>query len=295
LINGSVLALVLLLGARDASAGAWTRDAGSFYGQLGFSFISAGSFYGPDSKSQALGSKYGQQTLSLYGEVGIIDRWLTASIDATLFRRAALADQGHTSGMGDLRLGLWTGLLTSPIRLSAGVLVGVPSGDPRPEAGDADAQLIANSLPTGDGEIDAELAVAAGYGFGGNVWPLRHFLQAQVGYWLRTKPREVAFGVAKDFPDSFNWALEIGTSWPGIPVVERLLLVVKLYGTTPFGDASTAEFSGLGGGVSHTSFALALHGRLWRGLGLSVTMAGAFAARNLPAGAQYTFALSYQR
>src|SRR5213075_1399548 len=101
---------------------------------------------------------YSKQLIGLYGELGIVDRWLTLSADATLFRFNRLEDQGSTRGLGDLRIGAWTGLIESPLRLSAGFLVGIPTGDasPRPGASSADpeAQLIARSLPTGDGEWD---------------------------------------------------------------------------------------------------------------------------------------------
>jgi hypothetical protein len=215
-------------------------------------------------------------------------------VDATLYRRSALADQGYTHGLCDLRLGVWSGLLVSPVRLAVGMVVGLPTGDPVPEAGDPDAQLIANTLPTGDGEVDLELAAAAGYGFGGGLWPLEHYVLARLGYWIRTTPRDVAFGEAADFPDAINWQAELGSRLPW-RFVERFWLTARFYGQEPVGDPSGADFSGLGGGVRHRSFALQLYARLWRKLGVSFAFAGAFSARNLPAGAQYTVGLSYER
>jgi len=294
------LILLVLLAAStptsSAEANAWTRERGSFYAELRYATVSAAGFYGPDFSRLDLGSRYTQHSAGLYVEVGVLDRWLTVVLDSTLYRRASLADQGYAEGLGDLRLGFWSGLLRSPFHLSAGLMIGVPTGDPRPSAPSPAAQLVANSLPTGDGELDVELAVAAGTSFGRwRFWPLEHYALARVGYWLRTSPRSVAFGSAEDFPDAINWQAELGTRLPSWPVVDRLWLVLRVYGTESFAGPESAAFSGLGGGVTHRSYSLGLRVRIWRGLAVAFSAAGAFSARNLPAGAYYTTSLSFER
>lgn len=294
-----VLLLPLLFAwEQTARANAWTRDQGSFYANLSYATISASQFYGPDGTKLPLGHTYAQHVFGFYGEVGVISRWLTLSLDGTLFRWSGLTDLGHTSGLGDLRAGLWSGVLTGPVRLSVGVLVGIPLGDPLPQAGpgaDTDARQTANSLPTGDGEVDVELATAAGYTFGGlRSWPLRHYALARLGYWLRTSPREAPFDETGDFPDAVTWQLELGTGFPW-RYVERLSVMVRIYGLEPFAKPENNAFSGFGGGVAHRSFQLQLGVRLWRELSLSAAVAGAFSARNLPAGAQYMVSLGFAR
>jgi hypothetical protein len=296
LVNLAPLLVLLLSFGATASANPWTRDQGGLYVNLNYSLITAKQLYGPDFNRQQLGSRYTQHTVGLYAEIGILDRWLTGVVDATVYRRSGLADQGEVHGLGDLRLGLWSGLLTSPFRLSAGLLIGMPTGDPLPDGTDDETDLIANSLPTGDGEFDVELALAAGYAFGGHGrrWPLQHYTIARVGYWVRTSPREAAFGQTGDFPDAINWQLEVGTRIPR-RVLDRFWLIVRLFGSESFAAPGQASAAGLGGGVTHHSAALQLYGRVWRTFGLSVQAAGAFSARSLPVGAQYTFGLSYSR
>jgi hypothetical protein len=286
----SQLALIgaLLLASATARANPWTRDQGSFYANLSFSRIDAESFYSPSKEKQPI-RPYSQISLGFYAEVGLLDRWLTLTLDGTLYRRASIEAQGRTEGIGDLRIGWWSGLLTAPLRLSAGVLVGIPTGDadPSPDAGTAPgAELIAASLPTGDGEVDVEFKLSLGKGFGGGVWPLKHYAIAEVGYWLRTS----------GFADAFTYKAELGVQAP-YPVIERLWIIARFFGVESFAsqEEAASSFSGLGDGVTHNSWGLEAYVRIWRGLGVSAGFDGAFRARNLPAGAPIKFTLSYQR
>lgn len=196
---------------------------------------------------------------------------------------------GATQGVGDLRLGLWSGLVTAPFRLTAGLLVGVPLGDSMPSAGagaDPDAELIANSQPTGDGEVDFEPTLVLGHSFGGRAWPLQHFATARVGYWTRTK----------GFSDAATYQAELGTQVP-LPVLERFWLICRLRGVESLavqGDVQSG-FAGLGDGVSCTSLAFELYGRIWEGFGASVSIDIAPRARGIIAAAPSMFALSWQR
>ena len=46
----------------------------------------------------------------VYGEFGVVSRWLTATVESTLVRDNAQAG-AHTNGIGDWRLGAWTGVI----------------------------------------------------------------------------------------------------------------------------------------------------------------------------------------
>src|SRR5262249_55988785 len=146
--------------------------------------------------------RYTQHTLSFYGEVGLISRWLTATLEGQLYRRNILDGQGFTDGMGDLRIGAWTGLLRAPVRLSLGFTAGVPAGDAAPRGADQATNDIAHHLPTGDGEFDFEWRLALGHAFGGaRRWPLLHYAILEAGYWLRTH----------GIHDSIVYKAELGT------------------------------------------------------------------------------------
>jgi len=298
-MNRIVTAALLLLTASDARANPWTRAQGGHYVNLSYGTIGATSYHAAGGESVPIGNAYRQHSLGLYGEVGILDRWLTGVVDATLYRRSSLEGQGYVHGLGDLRLGLRSGLLVEPLRLTAGVLVGIPTGDARPQAsGDAGADLIAASLPTGDGEPDVELTLSAGKGFGGpgTFWPLRHYAIAEAGYWVRTRSRASGVGSPSgDFADAVNWRAEIGVNLPWA-VIERVWFIGRIFGSESLADEDEARlgFSGLGNGVSFRSYGLEVYARLWRGLGLSFSRDGAWFAQGIAAGAQYRVALSWE-
>jgi hypothetical protein len=279
--------LLVTLATSAALANPWTRQQGGGYVNLNYQRIAATGFYAPSGDRVDI-NRFTQQTFNLYGEIGVLDRWLTATVDLALFRRGALDNQGATSGLGDARLGVWSGVLRSGnIRLSVGLLVGIPLGDDSPSVdGDQGATDIAALLPTGDGEVDIEWRVAFGYSFGGpgSAWPLRHYVRAEAGYWLRTR----------GFHDAFNYHTEVGLQAPWT-FVDRFWLIARFFGSESFaGTSAPASIVGLGDGVTFTSWGLELHGRIWRGLGASAGFAGALRARNVPAGAQLKFALDYE-
>jgi hypothetical protein len=281
------LALALLVAPSLAHAGAWTRDAGHFYINTSYSRIAASSVF--DANFDVVHTKpYEQHVWGLYGEIGVIDRWLTATVEGTLYRRNEIVDQGHTEGMGDWRVGVWSGLVTKPLRLAIGTTLGIPVGDPYPSAGrtaDSGAQQIARSLPTGDGEWDVEWRAALGYSFGGvRRWPLEHFLIVEAGYWLRTH----------GFSDAFVYRLTLGIKFPW-RFVERFWVQLSIRGVESFASAAEAsrDATGLGNGVSFLAPGLELYGRIYRGLGASIGADTAVRARSVAAGAQLKVAISY--
>lgn len=287
----ATLNVLLALGVvTPASANPWTRDAGSFYANVGYSRISADRYYGPDKSGVDLGNTFTQQELSAYAEVGLISQRLMLTVDSTLYRRSHLSSQGYVHGLGDMRLGLWGGLLLSPLRISAGVIVGLPTGDSEPTADDGaapGANLVARSLPTGDGETDIEGRLAMGHSFGGrgSVWPLQHYVRAEIGYWLHT-----------DFADAFTYKAELGIKAP-YKVIDRLWVILRFHGVESFAsDAEAAAgFSGLGDGVTYNAYGLGLVVSVWRGISVGFDFEGAFRARSVPAAPSFKLSLSYER
>lgn len=298
--------------SQNAFAQAWTRDAGHAYTELNLRHLASNKLYGRDFEIVEIPTEYQQLSLGFYGEVGVVDRWLMATISAELYRQNRLAEQGSTAGLGDLRLGVWSGLIVAPIRVSTGVVVGLPTGDPMPDAGkgaDADAMLIAASLPTGDGEFDLEPRVAVGTSFGGpgSAWPLSHYAVAELGYAIRTE----------GIHDAVTYKLELGSRVP-LDVLDRILLIVRLTGTESFlprrgggletrgapdmsdalgeSDASVSGLgpaAGMGDGVTFTSIGAELLLRIHEGLGLAVGVDTAFRARGLVAAKPFKLSLSY--
>ena len=289
-----VMIAALVAAPLAAQAQAWTRDAGSAYVNVSASVLSGDQQFAPDFSIQSLTSKYSQVLVSAYAEAGIVDRWLTATLNAELFRQNSLADLGTTQGIGDARIGLWTGLLTAPVRLTFGVKMGLPLGNALPEVSGGDgSQTIAASLPTGDGEFDLEPTLLLGYGFGGGRWPLRHFLVAGGGYWWRTQA--TVGGRTQDFSDALTYRLEVGSQLPG-EILGRFWLIVRVSGVESFAtnDETASSPTGMGNGVTYTSYGVELSGRIYRGLSAALGFDSAFRARGIVAAAPLRFTLSYE-
>lgn len=311
-----------------AQAGAWTRDQGHFYVNLNYSRIAATGFFGADFQiypKRLPGDPqtviYEQHVLGIYGEVGILSRWLTATVEGQLYRHNLAPGQGYTGGLGDLRFGAWTGLVTSPLRLSLGVIVGAPTGDPLPSPGKeaearcdqanrlaeqgapydlraCDARLVANSLPTGDGEWDVETRLAAGYGFGGyRRWPLQHYVTGELGYWARNASRADPL---KTFASNITYKIELGIKLPW-RFIDRFWFAGRIAGIESFASLEQIQdvggsraSTGLGNGVTYTAYGFDVSGRVYRGLGISFGLDSAFRARLVAASRNLRVAISYE-
>jgi hypothetical protein len=277
-----------LASAPAAHAGPWMREPGHFYISLAYQGLSAERLYGGSLEVVPI-SGLRIHTLTFYGEIGAIPRWLNISIDGDLFRHTEAVGQAYTQGMGDLRLGFWTGLLQSRVRLAAALLLGVPSGDPEPDAqsSDLETQHLARSLPTGDGEVDVEARLSFGTSFGrARYWPLEHYLVAELGYRVRTR------GFADDLP----YRLELGTKIP-VRVLDRIWLITRLFGVESLASSEEALYGtglGIGNGVTYLVMNGELQARVYRGLGLFGGVLYPLRGRWVPDALQGKAGLSYE-
>jgi len=194
-----------------------------------------------------------------------------------------------SDGLGDMRVSAWTGLLTKPFHPSFGLYLGIPTGDSAPSAPPAaspGSDLVARSLPTGDGEWDVEPRLAAGYGFGGvRRWPVRQYVQAEAGFWFRTRGIE----------DAITWKLERGTQFP-FRFVDRFWLIWRFVGVESFASNEQAarDATGLGDGVTYVAGCADVYGRIWKGLGCSIGVDYALRGRAVPDAVQVRTAVSWQ-
>jgi len=283
--------LILLWLPTTAHAGAWTRDKGHYFVSLGWARIAASSLFGTDYKITPALAPYQQQVVYFYGEVGLIDKLLTLTAEAQLYRWAQFEKLASYSGIGDLRLGLWSGLVPKPVRFSLGVIVGLPSGNPDPSKAVKDAtpeqKPILALLPTGDGEFDVEARAALGYSFGGKRrWPVRQYLVAELGYWMRSKM----------FSDAVTWKIELGTMFP-YRFIDRFWFSWHFAGLESFAlpSQTTPDPTGLKNGVSYLSPGVDVSARIWRTWTLGLGIDSALRGRAVPAAIQLRLALSYQR
>ncbi|HEX2572365.1 MAG TPA: hypothetical protein VH877_22660 [Polyangia bacterium] len=315
-----IVGIVLLASwAGAARAGPWTRDLGSIYLQASYSRLGTRALFLPQfhTVGQPPGAgnvyqfcpkpppgqpecRYFQQFVNFYAEVGLVSRWLTLILDATLLRVNDRENLGRTEGISDWTVGLWTGLIRVPVRLSFGLTVGIPLGDPHPRAGpgaDDVARATANSLPTGDGEWDVEGRLSLGHSFGGQRrWPLWHYVVAEAGYWLRTGRYNDFNGGRSRYADAFVYRAEIGTRLPWA-FIDRFWWVFKVYGFESFAGDNTASQGaiGLGNGVTALTVSGQVAIRVWHGIGLFGAYERTVRGRSSTTGDFFRVGLSYQR
>ncbi len=292
-MRGVIAALLGVFWTCPLAAQTWTREAGSAYVDASIGYVAGGSIYGPDFNKLTLATPYSQLVVASYAEVGLIDRWLTTTVAAEWLRRNQLAEQGRTTGLGDTRIGFWSGLVTEPFRLTVGLWLGIPTGDPQPSGNSPDTNLIARSLPTGDGEWDLEPQVRWGIGVSPTAWPFTHYAQAAVGYQVRTQTQ--VFGVAQDIADGVTYLIEFGAQ-PRQRGLDRLWLSAKLYGLESLASSSEAASGavGLGNGVTYTAYQVRVYARLYDGLGVAASFESALRARSIVAAPVWRLAVSYQ-
>ena len=272
-----LVACAVLLWAARARAGPWTPDAGHGYVSTGWSRIAATSVFTGDGATQPI-PRYEQNLWTAYGEVGMVSRWLSATVESTFVRDAAQAGD-HTTGVGDWRFGAWSGVVVRPVRLALGATVTVPLGSPTPR------DVQPGRLPLGSGEYSLDLRAAFGWAWpGGRRWPLRHYFVAEAGYWRR-----------QIFADSFVYRVEIGVQLPW-RVVDRVWLVGRLLGVESFAsDArATADPTGLNDGFTVLAPGCGGVVRLWRGLAVDAGFETALRARAVAAGKQVHAGVSWQ-
>jgi hypothetical protein len=272
-----LLAGAVLLAATHAWAGAWTREQGHGYVGTSWSRIAANSVFAGDGSTLPI-VRYEQHAWTAYGEVGVVSRWLTATVESTLVRNASQGD-AHAIGMGDWRLGAWTGVVERPVRLSLGATATMPIGSPTPR------DVQPGGLPLGSGEFSLDLRAAFGWSWpGGRRWPLRHYFVVEAGYWRR-----------QIFADSFVYRAEVGVQLPW-RVVDRVWLIGRLFGVESFAsDArATADPTGLNDGFTVVAPGFEGVVRLWRGLAVGAGFETALRARAVAAGKQVHATVSWQ-
>lgn len=275
---GGLAVLWLVAFGGEASANPWTRRAGESYVNLSYWRMSADTELGP----------YTVQGAGLYGEVGVIDRWATAVIDWNAFRHNSIAYAGWTSGVGDLRLGITSGLLEAPFRLAGTVAVGVPVGDPAPLS-PASVPWLGAVLPVGAGDLSVELRLQAGHGW--SLGPVGFYGVLDGGY------RKHALAVRRGsdgavpvpaYADELPFNAELGVKWlqPGF---DRVWLAFKVAGLGALGSRSYGP-----AGVS-MDYGVAVDAHLFPGLHTGAQLGGIDPALAFLGGARFKVYVAYER
>ena len=281
---------LLALVSPPAQAGPWTRDRGHFFVSTSYFRIAAKREGDLDTTGRIVIGPYLQHLAAFYGELGLIDRFLTVSVDGTVYRQSRSREL-QAGGVGDWRIGFWSGLITRPVRLTANVTVTIPVGSPSPASAPCrDGSPPPLCLPNGAGTAGIEGRLSFGYGFGGwRYWPLRHYLVLETGYWARLG----------GFSDAFTFRGEFGVQlpWKGI---RHFWFTGHISGLNSFASAAQlrptfrGEITGVGNGISYAGYGFEIFARVVKGLGVAFGADSAIYSRLVPLGAQIKAGLSYE-
>jgi hypothetical protein len=316
--------LATALAASPAVAQTMLREAGSAYFNFGGQVQNGDRFFEVTGDSAEI-APLDLTILTLYGEVGIVDRWLMVTFSSQLFRRNSVTNdavqaQGIVRGVGDSRIGLWTNpvqLRTAwgRFRVLGAVQFGIPTGDPTPEGpGDDPTQdAFAELLPTGDGEFDVEYNVGVSQQIEIAGYPLRHFAEARFGYWQRTSTRALPARFddvpedelpSRSFSDAVTYWFQVGTQIKA-PYLDRVWVLMGVNGVASFAeltiddgdpnpDISSAASFGIGNGVSYTNLSGEVQVALPLGFGLGARIDDPLGGNLVLDAVSYRFFASYE-
>lgn len=195
-----------------------------------------------------------------------------------------------------MRIGAWSGLVaTENLRLTVGVLAGLPTGDSR----ESIVREIPNNVPAslverlnpevipdlrnGDGELDLEPRIVLGSSLGFLPSPAQHFMELELGFWWHT-----------DQDEAITYGFKFGTKLP-IGFLDRIWWILSIYGVESLASEREVEvvLTGLGNGVSVTAFGFEANVEITSGLSAFLRFDGAFRARALPSSAVISVGLGY--
>ncbi len=229
-----VLAVLALLHANEAAAGAWTQAKGSRFLKIDAQLVRGKSFREVNGGKVAIPT-LADYTTSLYGEHGLRDD-LTLVGYLPFFKRITLNKQvgrpsgfvyfegDDVTGMGDALLGLRYRLARfGPTVLSAEFALGLPLGE--------DTQ--ANGLLTGDGEFNQRLLIQAGHSF----CPVAAYCNVDLGF----------NNSIKGFSDELLYAAEFGYTFKG-----HLTAILRVRGIESRENGDDGVGGGMGGSTPTT-------------------------------------------
>lgn len=150
----------------DAQNG-WVKKKSEFYAQASFSTFSSNDYYSTSGQLFDSGSTYNSNSINLYGEYGISDRFTAIlNFPALLINRFNTTET--VAGVGSVQLGLKYGLLKSfPLAIS--VDFDIPTDDgfnfAQTKSPNSLGMFEQINLPTSDGEFNIWTRLAASQSF----------------------------------------------------------------------------------------------------------------------------------
>lgn len=175
LCKNSAIAIVLVALSCQTLAAAWVRAPGETQIGMGVSYTSANKVYDDAGKTPGI-PRFTEIATNIFAEHGLTDRLTLGAALPLLNLHSAedmtlLANERRHTGIGDAVASGRYQILQGPVLLSAGLDLGLPTGDKNA------------AIPTGDGEFSLLPKVSAAGGFQIGL-PVFYLLSA--GYHKRT-------------------------------------------------------------------------------------------------------------
>jgi hypothetical protein len=302
------LVAVLLLWSRPARAGAWTLEPGHFYLTAGYTYYFANEVVDDAGMAaplqtikrgafQLIDARYTDQTLALYGEVGLWPRHFNLVFYVPVYKWVGIAGidpDDDTSfgeeGVGDSTVALKYKIYDCKFVLASQFEVGIPSGN-----------ALKEKIPTGDNEWSYELRVMAAKDF----HPVPLFFNVEVGYRLRTSGTVMVRGISTNvidvnYSDDISLLAQLGLKLNFERFWRHSLLVLASFNgiiSTRNGDQTMADLAtGVSATANNQSFLAAGLGVTWNvvaGLLLSFDSRIFLWGQNTGKGYSFTGALGY--
>jgi len=268
---------VLALASSPVYAGAWVQPRGRGYYKLESRVVRADTLYTREGDRVAIPT-VGEYTISLYAEYGLSGRVtglayvpgkrLTLNAVESRSSGSPLADGDSTGGLADLDVGIRLAIRKDrPTVVSAGLLLGLPTGDEERDSG----------LLTGDGEFNQALSLQAGRSF----YPRPLYVSGEAGFNHRTE----------GYSDELRYLVEVGGT-----IRDRLTLSFRVRAVESLenGDAPVGGSGLYANDQEYVAYGPELHWR-WRGrFGVTATVEGATAARNVLAAPAYALGVYWK-
>lgn len=250
---GAVLFLLILSFNGKAQSG-WTKDKGTYFSKLSYNFYSSNQYYNLNGEKLET-STFKQKGILLYGEYGITDK-LTLLTSWPLLKANAFETTSTVYGIGDLLIGAKYALLKGKFPIAISFAPEIPLAPADNYAQNKINSFERINLPTGDGEWNFLINLAASHSF----YPLPIYVSAYTTYNKRTSYKGIKFN------DQFVSGVEVGVNILKRAWLNTKLTTQKTLGTNP----GVTDFI-RGEGTEFTSVSLGLYVPVYKGWGVDVS------------------------
>ncbi len=225
------------------SQSGWTRKKNTYFLKTSFNLFSSSDYYTPDG-AKLKTTQFNQQSLNLYGEYGISDKF-TAIINLPMLKLNSYDNTERASGIGDLKIELKYALLQKRIPVTIALAPEFPTGSKDNYAQNKLSAIDQINLPTGDGEFNVWSTLAASHSF----HPLPIYMSLSTTYNFRTQYKGFSFRDQVKFNFEAGYKLLDKIWFNG--TLSAQTSVGKSNGTTDFTRGEGTEFTAFGFGAAY--------------------------------------------